>query len=126
MELDVSKIGQYIDQDGVLREFDEDSVVPNCTVIVNSLDNESLRLAFLGQYKPDHIVILDPHHPFLKELIISEYEGQIYNLIQQDCIESWMYHQEKLDEEQAFEALLQDQGACNREMPKDAILMQEQ
>ena len=55
--------------------------------------------------------------------MVTECQAKVYLILQEDTIESWAYHKEKLDEEQAFEYLIgeQENYVRNVENPEEAI-----
>ncbi|KAM3146653.1 hypothetical protein pb186bvf_001183 [Paramecium bursaria] len=121
LNLNIQDLGEKIDDFGKLVTFNEDQIMKNMTISINCLDDECHRLQYVLQSKPDHIFMLEPCNRFLRELLIINAQAKIYMIYVEDSIESWKFAKEKLDEDTAFDQLIQDETIQKKEDPRESI-----
>jgi len=63
-----------------LKKYDENTLIPGLTVVINSLDDPSSRAVFLRDYKPNMVIVCDPTTSFLRELMLESQDIEVHAL----------------------------------------------
>ncbi|CAD8177973.1 unnamed protein product [Paramecium pentaurelia] len=123
LQFDLYQSGHKVNKDGIVIQFEEDTIIPKMTIVVNNMNDDCQRYTFKQTYKPDYIIMMEPNHSFLKELLINQNYVETILLMQNECVEFWQYYKEKMDEEFAFEQIIEHSKDFSRsfEKPEDAI-----
>lgn len=125
-DIDITQSIHYIDENGGLKSFHEENIIDGLTVVVNILDDGSSRTLFQKSYQPHFIIITDPSNAFLREILMEKHSHslmEVHVLFYQNSIESQIFYKDKLDEDTAFESLIQtcSQMPQYNELPEDLI-----
>jgi DNA excision repair protein ERCC-4 len=109
-----------------LQIYSEDGIIKGLNIVINTFEADSDRTIFQHEYKPHVIIMMDPNNQMLREIMLERQNGtlkEVHAIFFQGSIESQIFYKDKLDEDQAFEQLIQE---CSKlpqfdETPKDMI-----